>query len=92
MDEQARAGPAAIESELVRFCEADKFGEGDLGSTHSVIGISAGGWHVVAGCKGLCGPILQIGAAQGIIDGGGWRGKGVEGLLDVGRVSKVLPE
>ena len=92
VDEQARARSASFESELVRFGEADKFREGDLGSTRSVISISAGGWHVESSRKGLCGLIARVEATQGIIDGGGWRGEGVKGLLDGGHVGKVLPK
>ena len=58
VDEQFRAGPASVEFEFVGFSEADKYGEGDLGSTRGVIGILARGRHVVSGCERLCGPVL----------------------------------
>ena len=63
MDEEARARSAFVESEFVGLFEADKFGEGDLGSSRSVIGIPAGGWHVETSCEGLCGLVAQVGAA-----------------------------
>ena len=74
------------------FSEAGKFGESDLGSARGVIGILATGRHVTANCERLCGPVRQIGATQVFVDGSGWRGKRVEGLLDISQVGKVLPE
>ena len=63
MDKEARARAASVESELMGLFKADELGEGELGSSRSVIGIPTGGWHVVTSCEGLCGPVAEVGAA-----------------------------
>ena len=63
MDKEARARAASVESELMGLFEADELGEGELGSSRSVIGIFAGGRHVETSCEGLSGPVAEVGAA-----------------------------
>ena len=63
MDKEARARAAFVESEFVGLFEANEFGESDLGSARSVVGIPTRGWHVEAGREGLCGPVAEVGAA-----------------------------
>ena len=92
MDEETRSGSAPMESEFVRLIVAYKLGEGNLGLAREVIGVPSRGWHVVTGSEGLCGPVGQVMAAEGIVDWGGGGGEWIGSSLDLFRGGDGLPE